>query len=130
MKKQKGPQALTKREHQIMTVLYRDGSSTIADIAGNISQAPSDTALRTLLRILVDKGVVSQSQAGRRNVYTPVLDRAEAAIPALRQVLDTFFGGSLSGAVAAHLANPSAAIDDDELARLRALTRAQDDEGS
>ena len=111
-----------------MTVLYRNGASTIADIAKHLASPPSDTALRTLLRILADKGVVTQSQDGRRNVYTPVVDRVDAAIPALRQVLDTFFAGSLSGAVAAHLANPSAAIDDNELSRLRELIRESGDE--
>lgn len=128
MKKSSRPPELTKRENQIMTVLYRHGASTIADIAAHLASPPSDTALRTLLRILADKGVVTQSQDGRRNVYTPVVDRVDAAIPALRQVLDTFFGGSLSGAVAAHLANPADAIDDRELARLRDLIRQSSNE--
>ena len=112
---------LTKRENQIMGALYRHGASTIADIAAAIPHPPSDTALRTLLRILEDKGLVSSSKDGRRNVYAPTLQRDAAAVPALRNVLETFFGGSVSGAFAAHLADPNTQLDDDEAARLVAL---------
>lgn len=121
MSRKDQPLELTKRENQIMAALYRDGAGTIADIAARIPDAPSDTALRTLLRILEDKGYVVSSKDGRRNVYEPAIAKNTAAAPALRHVLDTFFGGSLSGAVAAHLADPSAHVDADDIERLSRL---------
>ncbi len=117
---------LTKREDQIMAVLYKHGPSTIADLAATIPDAPSDTALRTLLRILEDRGYVKSSKDGRRNVYRPAVSRQRAAGQALRQVLDTFFGGSLSGAVEAHLADPRASLDEAEIERLRRLVDIPD----
>jgi len=115
------PLQLTKRENQIMTILYRNGPSTIAAIARGIADSPSDTALRTLMRILEDKGYVAAAKDGRRNVYTPTINKDAAAVPALRHVLDTFFGGSLSGAVAAHLSNPAADVDSQDIQRLAKL---------
>jgi predicted transcriptional regulator len=109
---------LTKRENQIMAALYRNGSSSIAEIAAAIPNSPSDTALRTLLRILEDKGFVSSNKDQRKNIYTPTVSRREAAMPALQHVLETFFGGSLSGAVAAHLADPEQQISEEEQQRL------------
>ena len=109
---------LTKRENQIMAALYRNGTSNIAEIAAAIPNSPSDTALRTLLRILEDKGYVSSNKDQRKNIYTPTVSRKEAAIPALRHVLETFFDGSLSGAVAAHLADPSQPVSEEEQQRL------------
>ena len=121
MPKKTQPLELTKRENQIMAALYRHGACTIADIADHIPNSPSDTALRTLMRILEEKGFVVSAKDGRRNVYRPTIDKRAAAAPALRHVLDTYFGGSLSGAVAAHLADPSASIDASDIERLSRL---------
>ena len=112
---------LTKRESQIMNALYKHGASTVAEIAAAIPSPPSDTALRTLLRILEERGYVVASKAGRKNVYRTRVPREKAAVGALRQVLNTFFGGSLSGAVQAHLADPKTDLDRGELDRLARL---------
>lgn len=119
---------LTKRENQIMSVLYRHGPSTVADISEGVENAPTATALRTLLRILEKKGYVRRTTSGRKNVYEPTIPRREAAGPALRHVLDTFFRGSLSDAVAAHLSDPSAEVDHEELERLARLIDESKDE--
>ena len=123
MTKKSLPLELTKRENQIMAVLYRDGASTIADIAREIPNSPTDTALRRLMRILEDKGFVNCAKDERKNVYTPTINKDAAAMPALHHVLDTFFSGSLSGAVAAHLADPSNKVDADDLKRLMTLVQ-------
>lgn len=114
-------QDLSRRERQIMNALYRQGSASVTDIAANLPNAPSDTAIRTHMRILEEKGHVKRQLDGRKHVYQPTLSRKRAARAALSGVLSTFFDGSLGDAVAAHLADPGASIDKDELERLRAL---------
>lgn len=116
-------QDLSRRERQIMNVLYRNGSASVLDIAGELPEPPSDTAIRTHMRILEEKGQVKRQRDGRRHVYRPATSRKRAARAALTGVLRTFFDGSLGDAVAAHLADPAAKIDDDELERLRAMVR-------
>ncbi len=114
-------QDLSRRERQIMNVLYRHGQAAVTDIAAELPDPPSDTAIRTHMRILEEKGQVKRQRQGRRHLYRPTMGRKRAARAALNGVLATFFDGSLGDAVAAHLADPRAAIDDDELERLRAL---------
>jgi predicted transcriptional regulator len=114
---------LTKREQQIMAVLYRRGPSSVAEIAEGIDRPPSLTALRTLLRILEGRGYVRRALDGRRNVYRPAIPKPQAAGSALRQVLETFFGGSVTDAVAAHFSAPDRPIDREEFERLARLVR-------
>ena len=104
-----------------MTVLFREGPASVAEIAEGMPDPPSDTALRTLLRILEDKGHVQRSRDGRRNLYRPVMSRKRAGRAALLDVIATFFGGSLRDAVATHLADPEADVEAEELDRLRKL---------
>ena len=112
---------LSRRERQIMNVLYRRGRASIADIAAEMPEAPSDSAIRTHMRILEEKGHVRRERSGRMHLYRPTMSRLRAARAALSGVLGTFFEGSLGDAVAAHLADPKSGVDDDELARLQAL---------
>lgn len=114
---------LSRRERQIMHVLYRRERASVTEIASELPDPPSDTAIRTHLRILEEKGHVKRRREGRRHVYAPTMSRRRAARAALDGVLSTFFDGSLGDAVAAHLSDPRADIDDDELERLRALVR-------
>ena len=114
-------QDLSRRERQIMNVLFRHGEAAVTDIAGEIPDAPSDTAIRTFLKILERKGHVRRHRDGRRHLYRPAKSRSRAARAALVNVLGTFFDGSLGDAVAAHLSNPSSKLDKDELERLQAL---------
>ncbi|MEM9057231.1 MAG: BlaI/MecI/CopY family transcriptional regulator [Pseudomonadota bacterium] len=117
---------LSRRERQIMNVLYRTGPASIAAIGAELPDPPSDTAIRTHMRILEDKGHVKRQRRGRKHVYRPTTPRKRAARAALSGVLATFFDGSLGDAVAAHLADPKARIDEEELERLRALVRDAD----
>jgi BlaI family penicillinase repressor len=109
---------LSRRERQIMDVLYRLGSATAAEVQDNIPEAPSYSAVRALLRILVDKGHIRHSYDGPRYVYSPVVSRPVAQKSALRQLVKTFFDGSTSNAVAALLDMSGKDLTDAELDRL------------
>ena len=112
---------LSRRERQIMNILFRRRQASVVEIAAGLPDPPSDTATRTLLRILEGKGYVRRQKQGRRHLYRPAVSRTRAARTALSTVLGTFFGGSLGDAVAAHLADPKSEIDEDELDRLQSL---------
>ena len=110
--------SLSRRERQIMDVLYRLGSATAAEVQDNIPEAPSYSAVRALLRILVDKGHIKHSYDGPRYVYSPIVSRPVAQKSALRQLVKTFFDGSTSNAVAALLDMSGKDLSDAELERL------------
>src|SRR5262245_2350768 len=112
---------LSRRERQIMDILFARGKATVTEILAALPDPPTDTAVRTLMRILEEKGHIRRGRLGKRNVYCARLPRARAARAALRRVLDVFFGGSLGDAVAAELADPASPIDAGELARLAKL---------
>ena len=116
-------QDLSRRERQIMNVLYKREHASVTEIAEDMPEPPADTAIRTHLRILEEKGHVRRQRQGRKHVYRPAVSRQRAARAALSGVLSTFFDGSLGEAVATHLADPRADVDDDELKRLRKLIR-------
>ena len=109
---------LSRRERQIMDVLYRRGSATAAEVQENIPDAPSYSAVRALLRILVEKGHIRHSYDGPRYVYAPVVSRPVAQKSALKQLVKTFFDGSTSNAVAALLDMSGKDLSDSELDRL------------
>jgi len=104
-----------------MSALFRLGEATVAEVAAELPDPPTRTAVRTHLRILEDKGHVQRRRDGRRNVYRPATSRARASRAAFAEVLGTFFEGSLRNAVAAHLADPSTTVDPEDLVRLREL---------
>jgi len=112
---------LSRRERQIMDILYRLGSATAAEVKENLPDAPGYSAVRALLRILEDKGHLKHAYDGPRYVYAPVVSRPAAQKSALKQMVKTFFDGSPSNAVAALLdmsANDLSDTDLDQLARL------------
>src|SRR5437868_12217515 len=98
---------LSRRERQIMDVLYTREEATASAVVAGLPDPPTRTAVRTLLRILEEKGHIKHRVAGREFVYRPTRPRARAAQSALRRLLRTFFGGSLENAVALHLADPA-----------------------
>jgi len=112
---------LSRRERQIMDVVYARGEVTAAQVCAELPDAPSNTAVRTLLRILEDKGHLKHRQDGLRYVYQPSRRRGAVGRSALTRVLRTFFDGSLEKAVAAHLGDSAADLSDDELDRLANL---------
>jgi predicted transcriptional regulator len=114
---------LTKRERQIMDVLYRLGRATAADVMGAVPGAPSYSTVRTQLRVLETKGHVRHDEQGLRYVYMPIVPRHSARQSALKQVVDTFFDGSTAKVVAALLGGEASKIDDDELERIATLVK-------
>ena len=125
------PLRLSKRERQIMDVVYRLGEATALQVLAEMDDAPSRTTVRTQLRILEEKGHLSHRVVEQEFVYKPVRATAGVAKTALRGLLATFFGGSLERAVAAHLADPKAQISAEERDRLTRLIEAarQSNEG-
>lgn len=120
---------LSRRERQIMDVLYRLGGATAAEVQENIPDAPSYSAVRALLRILVDKGHVRHAYDGPRYVYSPIVSRPIAQKSALRQLVKTFFDGSASNAVAALLDMSGKDLSDAELDRLAEIVEQAKREG-
>jgi predicted transcriptional regulator len=112
---------LTKRERQIMDVLYRLGRATAAEIMDALPGAPSYSTVRTQLRVLEGKGHVRHDEQGLRYVYLPTLPRHAARRSALKHLVDTFFDGSSAKVVAALLGGEGAGITDEELARIARL---------
>lgn len=117
---------LSRRERQIMEIIYSAGEATVAAIAAALPDPPSHTAVRTFLRILEQKGQVRRRKDGKRHFYTAVRSRKRAARAALNNVLGVFFSDSLSDAVSAHLADPKVNVSKEELDRLsRAIAEAR-----
>ena len=120
---------LSRRERQIMDILYRLGSATSAEVQQNLTDAPSYSAVRALLRILEDKGHLKHAYDGPRYVYAPVVSRPVAQKSALKQMVKTFFGGSTSNAVAALLDMSGDDLSDAELERLSKIVDQAKREG-
>ena len=112
---------LSRRERQILDVVYAGGEATATDVVAKLPDAPTRTAVRTFLRILEEKGHLRHIKRGREFVYLPVRPRKTAGRSAFQRVLHTFFEGSLEKAVAAHLADPGAEVSPDELKKLSAV---------
>jgi predicted transcriptional regulator len=112
---------LSRRERQIMDILYRLGSATAAEIRENLPEPPSYSTVRALLRILEDKGHLRHQYDGPRYIFTPVVSRPAAQKSALRQMVRTFFDGSATQAVAALLDMSARDLTDEELDRLGKL---------
>src|SRR4051812_24149174 len=94
------PPPLTRRERQIMDVLYRRGRRTTADVRADLTGPPSYSAIRALLAILERKGHAKHDNDGGRYVYAPTRPRAAAARTALRRLVATFFDDSAAKAIA------------------------------
>jgi BlaI family penicillinase repressor len=112
---------LSRRERQIMDVLYTNGRATAAEVQMAMPEAPSYSAVRAMLRILEEKGHVRHDQDGPRYVYLPTVPRENAKRSALRHMLHTFFEGSAEQAISALLDEPSSKLSDAELDRLARL---------
>jgi predicted transcriptional regulator len=112
---------LSRRERQIVDILYAQGRATAAEVQGALPDPPSYSAVRAMLRILEEKGHVRHEQDGPRYVYLPTIARENAKRSALRHMLQTFFDGSAEQAISALLDDSSARLSDGELDRLARL---------
>jgi len=111
------PNQLSRRERQIMEVIYANGRCTAAEVREHLPDPPSYSAVRAMLRILEDKGHLVHETDGPRYVFLPTTPREQARETALRGVVQTFFGGSPESAVAA-LLDLDDELDADALERL------------
>lgn len=116
-------QQLTRRERQMMNIIYGLGEATAAQVRSELPDPPTHTGVRTMLRLLELKGHLTHRKQGRRFVYLPTYDRQPAGASALRSVLKTFFDGSIEKAMATHLADEGRDLSDDELRRLATMIR-------
>lgn len=122
-------QKLSRRERQIMDVLYRRGSATAAEILGEMPDAPSNSAVRAMLRVLEEKGHVRHKAEDLRYVYKPVVPREKARKSAIAHLIQTFFDGSAEQAVAALLDESAKDLKPEDLDRLTALIEKAKKEG-
>ena len=120
---------LTRREHQIMDVVYARGRVTVAEVLEDMADPPSYSTVRTLLRLLEEKGQLRHEQDGPRYVYVPVVAREKARRSALRNMLHTFFDGSTEEAVAALLDLHDERKGPVDMARIRAMIEKAQREG-
>jgi len=112
---------LSRRERQIMDILYQLGRATAADLMKALPGEPSDSTVRTQLRVLENKGHVRHDEEGAKYVYSPVVPRRVVRKSALRHVMNTFFDGSAEKVVAALLGPDGGRLSDEELNRIAYL---------
>lgn len=112
---------LSRRERQILDVIYQLGAATAAQVYAQLSDPPSDATVRKLIRILEEKGHVTHRRSGREYVYRPRVSRSRASREALRHLVETFFDGSASRAVAALLNASRDKLSQEDVDRLTAL---------
>jgi BlaI family penicillinase repressor len=120
---------LSRRERQIMDVLYQRGKASAADVREGITDAPSYSAVRAMLRVLEEKGHIAHSMDGVKYVYSPTVRRDKAKRSALKHLLDTFFNDSPEQVVAALLDVSSTRLTPQELDRMAEIIEKARQEG-
>ena len=120
---------LTRRESQIMDILYRRRRATVEDIRAELPDTSSPSSVRKLLEIMIDRGLIGREYDGPRFVYFPAVKPEDASRSALKKVLRTFFNDSPGPAIAALIDIQAAPISADEYRRLRALLKKAREQG-
>jgi BlaI family transcriptional regulator, penicillinase repressor len=113
--------SLSRRERQLMDIVFQRGQATVAEVMAALPDPPSYSAVRSLLRILEEKGKLAHTEDGKQYVYRPTQSAPQAAKGALRRVVETFFGGSIEQAVTALITSDDANLSDVEIQRLAEL---------
>jgi len=121
---------LTRRERQIMDILYRRGRATASDVMEDLSGNPSYSTVRTQLRVLESKGHVHHEEEGLRYIYAAAVPRHAARKSALRHLVETFFEGSTEKVVGALLGGEGARLSEKELERIAELVEKAKKDGS
>jgi predicted transcriptional regulator len=121
---------LTRRERQIMDVLYRRGRATAAEVMADLPGEPNYSTVRTQLRVLEDKGHVRHDEEGLRYIYAPAVPRHAARKSALKHLVETFFDGSAEQVVAAVLGGEASRLSDEDLERIGELIDKARKDGS
>ena len=124
-----GPAELSRRERQIMDAVFALGQATVNQVVEAIPDAPTPMAVRMMMHILEEKGHLRRKQQGREVIYSPRESRDKAGRSAFQRVLETFFGGSLEEALAAHLHSRRDSLGADERERLIELIEQAKKEG-
>ena len=120
---------LSRREREMMDIIYKSGRATAAEVKDAMASPPSYSAVRATLRVLVEKGHLSHKEDGPRYVYLPTVPADQARQSALQRVLRTFFDGSTKNAVAALLDMGASKLSPDELERLGQMIEEAKNEG-
>ena len=120
---------LSRRERQIIDVLYRRGRATAAEVMADLPGDPSYSTVRTQLRVLEAKGHVRHEDDGQRYVYSPAVPRGTVRRSALKHLVETFFDGSVEQTVAALLGADAARLSEEELERIAELIEKARKEG-
>ena len=121
--KTKLEETLSRRERQVMDILFRRGEATVADVMGDLPDPPTYSAVRSVLRILVEKDLVTHREDGPRYVYLPAVSPNRARDEALSHVVRTFFEGSTEQAMTALLRMSDTRLGDAEIDRLGELVK-------
>jgi predicted transcriptional regulator len=125
----KNKDPLSRRERQIMDILYRDGALTANEVVERLEDRPSNSAVRTLLRILETKGHVKRQEDGMRYLYKPAVSREKARRSALNHLLSTFFNGSPETVVSTLLDETASTLSSEQLDALADLIERARKEG-
>jgi predicted transcriptional regulator len=123
------PPDLSRRERQIMDAVFALGEATVNQVVDSIPDAPTAMAVRRMMHILEEKGHLKRRENGREVIYSPRETKVKAGRSAFQNVLETFFGGSLEQALAAHLHSRKDHVTDEERERLIALIEQARAEG-
>jgi predicted transcriptional regulator len=129
MVKKKPAEDLARRERQIMDVIHQLGEATVGEVLDQLADPPSYSSVRTMIRLLESKGLLSHRQDGKRYVYKAIQSREAASKSALRKLMDVFFAGSATDAVAAILDVSSESLEPGDLDRMAKLIRQAQAEG-
>ncbi len=114
-------EVFTKRERQIMDIVYSKDKMTARQIQEAMDDAPSYTSVRTHLRLMIEKGYLEASQEGVRYAYSPVVPRSEAKDSALKNLIKTFFGGSSKELIATLVTEDSKNMSSEQLDQISEL---------
>ncbi|HET6882904.1 MAG TPA: BlaI/MecI/CopY family transcriptional regulator [Pirellulales bacterium] len=114
---------LSRRERQIMEIVYQLGEASVAQVRTAMPNAPARNSVRTLMGILERKGHLRHRMSERTYIYRPTRPPVLAGQSAVRRVIDTFFSGSLAQALAVYLSPPDAKISEEELRQIETLVR-------
>lgn len=125
----KSSEKLSRRERQIMDTVFALGEATVNQVVAAIPDPPTPMAVRRMMHILEEKGCLKRRQEGREVVYAPRETKTKAGRSAFQRVLETFFGGSLEEALAAHLNSSRDSLSEEERSRLIALIENARKEG-
>jgi predicted transcriptional regulator len=125
----KGQKNLSRRERQIMDIIYEMDKASVAEVLERIPNPPSYSSIRALLRVLEEKGHLTHKQEGPRYIYSPTLPREEARQNALKHVMKTFFDNSTEDVVAALLNISEEDLSEEDYKRLADLVKKAVKEG-